>query len=94
MAIEVLRELAPGGFTFLLLSFCRPTNPHSDECGVARWGPQNKNKTALKKRSAFIMESIYNLVPVDVEVPVKPPMYRSRHDPKNSDIAGSTIGKP
>jgi hypothetical protein len=39
------------------------------------------------------MESIYNLVPVEVEVPVKPPLYRSRHDPKLADIAGSTIGK-
>lgn len=36
-------------------------------------------------------ESIYNMVPVEVEVHQKPAMYRSKHDPK-SDLAGSTIG--
>jgi len=52
-------------------------------------GPVHTGKTTL----GFTMESIYNLVPVEVEVPVKPPLYRSRHDPKLADIAGSTIGK-
>jgi hypothetical protein len=37
------------------------------------------------------MESIYNLVPEVVEVAVKPPMYRSTHNPK-SEITGSTFG--
>lgn len=36
-------------------------------------------------------ESIFNLVPVEVEVYQKPPMYRSTHNPK-VDLAGSTIG--
>lgn len=38
-------------------------------------------------------ETVYNLVPEQVEVPVKPPMYRSRHDPKSMALAGSTLGE-
>jgi len=37
------------------------------------------------------MESIYNLVPEPVVVKEKPPMYRSKHDPKAA-VAGSTFG--
>ena len=36
-------------------------------------------------------ESIYNLVPVEIVEPVKPPMYRSLHDPKVG-VTGSTFG--
>lgn len=36
-------------------------------------------------------ESIYNLVPQEVPDPVKPPMYRSKHDP-NKPVTGSTFG--
>lgn len=37
------------------------------------------------------MESIYNLVPQEYVAPVKPPMYRSMHDP-STPLAGSTFG--
>lgn len=37
-------------------------------------------------------ESIYNLVPVEKHVPVKPPMYRSPSSMKDQDVAGSTFG--
>ncbi|KAJ8604981.1 hypothetical protein CTAYLR_006895 [Chrysophaeum taylorii] len=36
-------------------------------------------------------ESIYNLVPVEIENPAKPKMYRSMHDPK-TPVTGSTFG--
>jgi hypothetical protein len=37
-------------------------------------------------------ETIYNLVPREVVVPEKEPMYRSKHDPK-TPLTGSTFGK-
>ena len=37
------------------------------------------------------METIYNLVPEVVVERPKPPMYRSKHDPK-APLAGSTFG--
>ena len=37
-------------------------------------------------------ESIYNLVPEEQAPVVKPPMYRSMHDPKGP-IVGSTFGE-
>ncbi|CAM9324803.1 unnamed protein product, partial [Phaeothamnion confervicola] len=37
------------------------------------------------------VENINNLVPAETEVTKKPPMYRSKHDPK-SLLAGSTLG--
>ena len=37
------------------------------------------------------METIYNLVPEVVVEQPKPPMYRSKHDPK-APLAGSTFG--
>lgn len=37
-------------------------------------------------------ETIYSLVPHVPDVPVKPPMYKSRHDPV-CVLAGSTFGK-
>lgn len=36
-------------------------------------------------------ESIFNLVPVEVPEPPKPPMYRSKYDPK-TPVSGSTFG--
>lgn len=37
-------------------------------------------------------ETIYSLVPHVPEVPIKPPMYKSRHDPV-CVLAGSTFGE-
>lgn len=47
--------------------------------------------TANRQRKAAEMESIYNLVPVEVETYEKPPMYRSKHNPKG-EISCSTFG--
>lgn len=38
-----------------------------------------------------MQESIYNLVPEEHVPVVKPPMYRSRHDP-TAPLTGSTFG--
>lgn len=38
-------------------------------------------------------ETIYSLVPREPAVRVKPPMYKSKHDP-HCLLAGSTFGEP
>jgi len=37
-------------------------------------------------------ESIYNLIPEEPEEIIKPPMYRSKHNPSSSNLTGSTFG--
>lgn len=45
-----------------------------------------------RERVRKMPESIYGLVPREPAVPVKPPMYKSKHDPRCL-LAGSTFGE-